>query len=243
MRTEVQLQRDYYTRTAALYESLHVHGDGEHDLACAFISALSRYHGITSILDVGSGTGRAVASLGRNIPAARIVGVEPVAALRRVGHANGIPEDQLIDGDATRLEFPDSSFDLVCELGVLHHIPRPRQAVVEMVRVARKAIFLSDSNRFGQGSVPGRFMKLLLYRLGLWPAANWLKTRGRGYNYGEGDGVAYSYSVFDDYDYIRSHCDQVIIFNLGGSGRNALTDATHIGLFGIKKKPNAGEGA
>jgi SAM-dependent methyltransferase len=235
IRSEIRLQRDYYARTAALYEGMHVQGGGEHDLACALIHSLSNHYGFRSVLDVGSGTGRAVAKLSQDLPGARIIGVEPVEALRRVGHRNGIPEEHLIDGDATRLDMADSSFDLVCELGVLHHIPKPRLAVTEMIRVAKKAIFLSDSNRFGSGSVPSRYSKLLLWRLGLWPLANWIKTKGNGYIYGEGDGVAYSYSVFDDYKYIRSQCDKVMIFNLDGFCKSALTGAPHVGLFGLKK--------
>jgi len=117
MKPEVLLQREYYTRTAKLYESMHVvHGDVEHDLACALIHSLSAHHKLMSVLDVGSGTGRAVVKLHENLPHARVVGMEPVEALREIGYKNGIPRDQLISGDATHLDFPDASFDLVCEL-------------------------------------------------------------------------------------------------------------------------------
>src|SRR5260370_12373090 len=101
MKPDVLLQREYYTRTATLYELMH--GGGEHDLACALISSLAAHHGFTSVLDVGSGTGRAVLKLNQNLPHVRIVGIEPVEALRNVGHSNGIPENQLINGDATQL--------------------------------------------------------------------------------------------------------------------------------------------
>jgi hypothetical protein len=33
-----------------------------------------------------------------------------------------------------------------------------------------KAVFLCDSNRFGQGSMPARLMKLALYKFGFWLA-------------------------------------------------------------------------
>src|ERR1700678_2442776 len=155
-RSDVQLQRDYYKRTAERYESMHFH-EHEHDLACALIHSLYVYHNFSSILDVGSGTGRGIQNLTRSLPNARILGVEPVEALRAIGHSNGIPENQLIDGDATKLDFPDSSFDFVCELSVLHHIPNPRLAVAEMIRVANRAIFLSDVNRFAQGPATARY--------------------------------------------------------------------------------------
>lgn len=232
--SDIHLQRDYYARTAQSYESMHFH-EHEHDLACALIQSLSQYYGFTSILDVGSGTGRGIRNLAETLPKVRIVGIEPVEALRSIGHSNGIPEDQLIDGDATNIGFLDSSFDLVCELSVLHHIADHRRAVAEMIRVARRAIFISDVNRFGQGSVAARLSKLLIWKLHLWPLANWIKTRGRGYLYTEGDGVSYSYSVFDDYDFICSHCEKVMVFNLIGSSKNPLTGASHVGLLGLKK--------
>lgn len=231
----VQVQRDYYARTAQSYESMHFH-EREHDLSCALIHSLSQFHGFTSILDIGSGTGRGIRNLAEMLPKVRVVGMEPVEALRSIGHANGIPEHQLIDGDATDMNFPDSSFDLVSELSVLHHIGDSRRAVVEMLRVAKRGIFISDVNRFGHGSVAARLSKLLLWKLHLWPTANWFKTKGRGYIYTEGDGVSYSYSVFDDYDFIASQCEKVMVFNLVGTGKNPVTGASHVGLFGLKKQ-------
>jgi hypothetical protein len=50
-----------------------------------------------------------------------------------------------------------------------------------MLRVAKRAVFLSDSNRFGQGSLPARLLKLALYKIGLWGAFNYLSTFGKGY--------------------------------------------------------------
>lgn len=215
---------------------MHVSGDdGEHELACALIHALSLHYGCESFLDVGSGTGRAILELNRKMPGCNIIGIEPVAALRQVGYDNGIPQERLIEGDATNIQYADNSFDFVCELGVLHHIPKPRLAVAEMLRVARKAIFISDSNRFGQGSHLSRLVKLFLWKAKLWAAANYLKTKGKGYLYSEGDGIGYSYSVFDDYNFICSKCEHVMIFNLDGSGKNSITGASHIGLLGIKK--------
>ena len=59
---EIKLQRDYYTNTAKLYEKMHVQGDSdhEHDLACMLVTGLALHFNLQTILDVGSGTGRAV---------------------------------------------------------------------------------------------------------------------------------------------------------------------------------------
>jgi SAM-dependent methyltransferase len=239
METAVTLQRAYYTRTALAYDQAHSQGDSEHDLACSLLEGLVRHYRMSSVLDVGSGTGRAVARLRTSLPDCRVLGIEPVAALRSVGHANGVPESHLIHGDVTKLEMPDRSYDLVCEFGVLHHVPDSRRAVSEMIRVADKAIFISDSNRFGQGGLVGRFAKVTIWQLGLWPLANWIKTKGRGYTYSEGDGVAYSYSVFDDYRFVARHFAQVVVCGLNGKGCNTRTSSSVVCLFAFGKRSSA----
>jgi hypothetical protein len=100
---------------------------------------------------------------------------------------------------------------VVCQFGVLHHVKEPNVVVSEMVRVARRAVFLSDSNRFGQGRMHARILKLVLARSGLWPVANFLKTRGTGYTISDGDGLSYSYSVFDSLQVLRSWCDRLVL--------------------------------
>src|ERR1035441_1208366 len=133
----VEIQRAYYARTAADYDEMHVREDDEHGFALSFMIAAVEQFGIRSILDEGSGTGRGLLWIRRMLPGVRAVGVEPSAELRAMGHSKGLGEDELVDGDAMKLAFADGSFDLVCEFGALHHIPRPSQAIGEMLRVAR----------------------------------------------------------------------------------------------------------
>jgi len=224
---EADIQRDYYTATAANYDVLH--GAETPQLALAFMGAAIETLGVRSVLDVGSGTGRVVQYLSSLQVDA--VGIEPVAALRAVGHRNGIPAHRLIDGDATHLPYPDRSVDLVCAFSVLHHIPKPRLAVLEMLRTARKGVFILDANNFGQGRAA--FAKQALHAVGLWPLANWIKTRGRGYTITEGDGLAYSYSVFSDHEVIRKHCQRIHVMNLDGSGRSMYRKAGVVALLGV----------
>ena len=94
---------------------------------------------------------------------------------------------------------------------MLHHVSQPSAVVGEMLRVARKAVIILDSNRFGQGPPLVRAVKLGLYKLRLWPLANFLKTCGKGYLFTEGDGVAYSYSAYDSFDQIAKWADRLIV--------------------------------
>jgi hypothetical protein len=80
-----------------------------------------------------------------------------------------------------------------------------------MLRVARRAVFICDSNRFGQGSGIARLTKLALYKTRLWGLYTYLRTRGKGYMITEGDGLAYSYSVYDSFDLVARWADRVIL--------------------------------
>lgn len=190
--------------------------------------------GVRSILDVGSGTGRAVLHLKKRRPELHVVGVEPVAKLRDVGHSRGLSQTELVPGDVMGLPFPDRAFDLVCSFGVLHHVRQPDVAIAEMLRAAKRAIFISDCNNFGQGSFITRTIKQSLDGLGLWRCAAFVKTKGRGYSMSDGDGLAYSYSVYSNYAQVTKACERVHVVNTSGGGRNPYRTASHVALLGIK---------
>ena len=207
-----ELQARYYTGIAGAYDAMHVHEDDGHAVALQFISSLVEQTHIGSILDVGCGTGRALRHFRAEHPAVRVIGVEPIGALiRHAVEMNSVPASLVGCARGESLPFADATFDAVCELGILHHVADPNAIVREMLRVARRAVFLSDSNRFGQGSWLGRRAKLALWRLKLWPLINFLKTRGRGYSISTGDGLSYSYSVFDSYDLLAAWADRIIL--------------------------------
>jgi ubiquinone/menaquinone biosynthesis C-methylase UbiE len=231
---EVEIQRAYYAKTAHRYDDS---GEApEHALALRFLVATVRSIGVDSILDMGSGTGRALLQFASELPEVKAVGIEPSAELREIGYSKGLSKAQLIDGDALKLAFDDNSFDLVCEFGALHHIPDPSRAVAEMLRVSRKAIFISDSNNFGQGGRLSRLFKQTINAAGLWPLADRIKTRGKGYILSESDGLAYSYSVFNDYKQIRAACASVHMLNTRDGAPDLYRSASHVALLGIKRR-------
>lgn len=232
---EIEIQRGYYAETANKYDSMHLDENDEHFFALSLLVGAIDYLGIHSILDLGSGTGRAVLYLKKLRPELRVVGIEPVEELREIGYSKGLSKEELMDGDATNLSFSNNEFDLVCEFGVLHHVKKPDLVVAEMLRVSSKAIFISDSNNFGQGSTVARSIKQILNSLRLWKLADLIKTRGKGYSISEGDGLAYSYSVFDNYKQIREQCKSVHLLNTKDGFINPYKTASHVALLGIKK--------
>jgi SAM-dependent methyltransferase len=235
-RIAVEIQRAYYADTALRYDDMHVNENDEHSFALRFMISAVEPLGIRSILDIGCGTGRGLLKIKQAMPGIKATGIEPSAELRKVGHLKGLSETELIDGDAMSLKFDEGAFDIVCEFGALHHIPDPAKAVSEMLRVSSKAIFISDDNNFGQGSRISRLAKQAINAVGLWPAADLLKTRGRGYTFSEGDGLAYSYSVFNDYRQIAENCESVHLLGTADSGPNLYRTASHVALLGIKRK-------
>lgn len=234
--SEEIIQRKYYTHTAQKYNEMHVREDDEHSFALSFLVSSIDYLEINSVLDIGSGTGRALSYIKKIRPGVRVIGVEPVRELREEGYQAGILPNELVEGDATNLVYRDNEFDLVCEFGVFHHIKHPEIVVDEMLRVAKKAVFISDTNNFGHGSAAVRSIKQLINAFGLWKVADLIKTKGKGYTISEGDGLAYSYSVFNDYKRIVKKCASVHLINTRGDGVQIYRTASHVALLGIKGK-------
>lgn len=231
---EAAIQRAYYEDTAKDYDAMHL-GDPEHQFSLAFMIGQLDHLRVGSVLDIGSGTGRVLRELAGARPDLRVMGLEPSDALREVAYGHGVPREALVGGVGEHLPFADGEFDLVCEFGMLHHVPKPELVVAEMLRVAKRAVFISDSNNFGQGRPVARMVKQALNALRLWPLANLVKTRGRGYSITEGDGLAYSYSVFSNYEQIRAACASVHCFNTIDAGPNLYRTAGHVGLLGVKR--------
>jgi len=215
-KTPVRAQRKYYTETASRYDAMHAHEAVDDDACMQLVFSVLRTLDVRSLLDVGSATGRGLPRLAEGLPKTLICGVEPVEALVRQGISSGVNQGlPLLQASGDALPFADKSFDAVCEFGILHHVPDPARVIQEMLRVARHVVVISDTNRFGQGTLPLRIIKLLLYKLNLWNAFDFLRTRGKGYQVSEGDGVFYSYSVYDNYDQIRRWAERVDLFSIG----------------------------
>lgn len=232
MKRDVGIQRAYYARTANSYNSMHVSEEDEHAQALLFLSAVIDYMGASSVLDIGSGTGRALLHLKKRRPDLRVLGIEPSPELREIGHAAGLAQSELIDGDATNLGFSADDFDIVCEFGALHHIRDHSRATTEMARVARLGVFISDANNFGIGGPGARFTKRLIYRCGLWPAFDFIKTKGKRYYLSEGDGLAYSYSAFYSIPLLREKFSTIQMLNTSDvSSSNLFNAASHVAIF------------
>jgi ubiquinone/menaquinone biosynthesis C-methylase UbiE len=100
----------------------------------------------TDLLDIGSGRGVFLWPLLDQFPDLSVTCVDlredRVADIQAVA-AGGISRLRGMQADATKLLFPDQSFDGVTALEVLEHIPEPQKAASELVRVARRFVIAS----------------------------------------------------------------------------------------------------
>lgn len=91
------------------------------------------------VLDVAGGTGQLGRHLAKTAAFAIVVDLTPemlregVEAARRASCGNVV----FVEGDATRLPFPDAQFDLVASRFALHHLDDGALAAREMARVCR----------------------------------------------------------------------------------------------------------
>jgi ubiquinone/menaquinone biosynthesis C-methylase UbiE len=93
------------------------------------------------LLDLGCGNGDDALELARRVgPNGCVVGVDRsetiIAEARRRAEGSGLPVEFRV-GNAHRLDFADGTFDGCRADRVFHHLEQPRQALAELVRVAR----------------------------------------------------------------------------------------------------------
>jgi ubiquinone/menaquinone biosynthesis C-methylase UbiE len=91
----------------------------------------------TSLLEVGCGSGRFLKYLSTR--AGFLVGVDPSNAIFAADKLVGSNERiMLVKASASDLPFADGSFDFVCSIGVLHHIPDTYKAMKACVDKVKK---------------------------------------------------------------------------------------------------------
>jgi SAM-dependent methyltransferase len=99
-----------------------------------------------NLLDIGSGRGAFLWPLLEEFPTLSITVAEIAHGRARdldAARLGGLSQLQVFQMDATSLQFPNSTFDVVTILEVLEHIPNPQLAVNELARVATRSILAS----------------------------------------------------------------------------------------------------
>ena len=113
--------------------------DTQEQVIAGFLAPLAG----ATILDVGTGTGRAAIALAQR--GAIVTGVDASAEMLSVARRRALDAGvavTFVEGDAHALAMPPQSFDAVVCLRVLMHTPDWRRSLGELCRVARHRVLL-----------------------------------------------------------------------------------------------------
>ncbi len=216
--------------TAADFSTAQHFGDGY--MTLCFLYAMLRSYPVHSLLDIGGGSGELAQYLQQTDLDLTVSTIDSDPRQQTVSDQKKLADIAI--GDAMNLTFANRSFDVVCACGLLHHLPQPYRAVNEMLRVANRAVFISDANCYAHGNRLARTIKQLLHMSGLWRATDWVLTGGKRYRDTATDGRVYTYSLYDSYRYLRRHCTHIHVLNLDGDGLHAYRSAHSLALFAVK---------
>jgi ubiquinone/menaquinone biosynthesis C-methylase UbiE len=135
------------------------------DQAAALANFVGRVHGRT-ILDVGTGTGRAALFFaGGGAKVTALDASEEMLAVARKRAAEQLAKIKFVSGDAHALDFPDRSFDVVVGLRLLMHTPKWRACVSELCRVADRLVILDYPSHRSLARVHSALRKVM-HRVG-----------------------------------------------------------------------------
>ena len=96
-----------------------------------------------SLLEVGCGSGRIIASIWERYRNFRLTGLDRSKEQLRIAyHANQSKEVSFVLGDGEQLPFKDETFDYVAIFDFLEHIPNPTVAIREARRVLKQKGYL-----------------------------------------------------------------------------------------------------
>ena len=89
-----------------------------------------------TILEIGCGQGAGARIICDLFSPQQYVGIDldPKMVERAKRKEHGLKNALFLQGDAARLPFTDSSFDLAIDFGIIHHIPNWREALAELYR-------------------------------------------------------------------------------------------------------------
>ncbi len=100
-----------------------------------------------TLLDVGCGTGYFTRRFAADAADSKVVGTDIDLEMLRFADRHSEPSISFVAADARQLPFCDSSFDLVVSVTALCFIQDEKQALREMLRVARRRVVLGLLNR------------------------------------------------------------------------------------------------
>lgn len=138
-----------------------------------------------SVLEVGCGDGEvAVNLLSDNTFIKRYCAVEKAQEGVRAARSRlkKFKQAEVYEMDAEKLEFKNKAFDVVFCVDVMHHVLHPQKMAEEMLRLAKKKIFLLEANRLSLAKILAeqqlRYKKMGEFSYFPWEYQNFFKNLG-----------------------------------------------------------------
>ncbi|MEZ4667674.1 MAG: class I SAM-dependent methyltransferase [Anaerolineae bacterium] len=125
-----------FDRAAHFYDETRGFPPGVDAEAAQTIIAAGKLTAASRVLEIGVGTGRIALPLAPHVHAYHGMDLSRPMMLRLKAKQNSEPI-YLAQGDATRLPYPDHSFDAVVAVHVFHLIPNWRGVIDELVRILK----------------------------------------------------------------------------------------------------------
>ena len=220
----------YYDASAGSYDDLHsAETNPEHTRAMEIGWPLFGTS-VSSVLDVGSGTGRSLAWLSQREKAIKLLGIEPSTGMIEIAKKN-VPTGEFQKGNGESLPYETGSVDVAIATGIMHHADNPSRIISEMFRVSRKGVLISDHNNYAFGGSRAQRIRIGLKICGLLGAATFIRQGFKKQGYSEGDGWWYPYSLLDNYAEIARLSERVFIFPTRG---NLIFAQSHFAIVAIK---------
>ena len=138
-----------FHRWSATYEDSWLQGHFFDHVHRGILSFISPESVITSILDVGCGTGRLLRKVKERYPEAQFIGVDPAEGM--IEKARQMQKDAtFFIAPAESLPLPDASVDLALSTMSFHHWSDQMQGIREIRRVLRRngQLLLADTPGF-----------------------------------------------------------------------------------------------
>lgn len=114
------------------------------------------------VLEIGCGSGYGATLIDKYFAPKEIIGIDMDEKMIRLANKQKLPNTSFKVGNATKLNFKNSSFDGIFIFVVLHHIPNWKKALDEFYRVLKKGgqIFIEDASYETFSTPIGRLIKI-----------------------------------------------------------------------------------
>jgi ubiquinone/menaquinone biosynthesis C-methylase UbiE len=122
-------------------------------------------HEFDSVLEIGCGNGNGTRLIRKYLNPSQITAIDLDDKMIQIAQEkNNDPSTAFKIMDASKLDFPDQSFDAIFDFGIIHHIPNWKECVVELKRVLKDggSLILEDLSIDSFSGFPGGLLKLLL---------------------------------------------------------------------------------